>query len=220
MAKKKKRKTSPAMYLTGVLVLVLLTIFGIQAPDALQEFLGLDQTPTSSETAPPPTASGENPGPIELGKADFSKNELATAKKGWIDYHELDQLGRATGADALLTPDMINTGTSANSSIKPPGFVSGLDPYNHSRGHLIGRQLGGTGDDARNLTTLYQTPVNTPYMTKYENMVRQALEHGETVRYRVTPIYTGDELMCTKVDMEAKSLTGSLDFHIEILNEK
>ena len=54
---------------------------------------------------------------------------------------------------------MVNTGTSANKDIRPAGFISGK--ANHSRGHLIGRQMGGSGDDPRNLTTLYQNPVNT-----------------------------------------------------------
>ena len=77
---------------------------------------------------------------------------------------------------------MVNTGTSANKDIRPAGFISGK--ANHSR--VLPNpspQMGGSGDDPRNLTTLYQNPVNT-YMTKYENQIRAALDRGETVRYR------------------------------------
>ncbi|WP_375180231.1 DNA/RNA non-specific endonuclease, partial [Enterococcus rotai] len=88
--------------------------------------------------------------------------------------------------------------------------------------HLIGRQLGGSGDDLRNLTTLYQTPVNTPYMTKYENQIRQALDNGETIRYRVTPVYEGTALLCKQIDLEAKGLNKNttIDFRVTILNER
>ena len=52
---------------------------------------------------------------------------------------------------------MVNTGTSANKDIRPAGFISGKLIIRVA----IGRQMGGSGDDPRNLTTLYQNPVNT-----------------------------------------------------------
>lgn len=219
--KKQKPPFSPAIMLVAVLIILVLGVFGVQVPDNIQEMFGIH----TQETAKPntkKTTTSNNPGPKELGNATFSADELSDSKKGWIDYHPLDSLGRATGADALLKPTMVNTGTSANKDIRPPGFVSGLDPTNHSRGHLIGRQLGGSGDDARNLTTLYQTPVNTPFMTKYENQIRQALDKGETIRYRVTTVYEGTELLCKQLDLEAKGLNKNttVDFRVTILNEK
>ncbi len=39
-----------------------------------------------------------------------------------IKYGELDSLGRATGVEATITGDMINTGTKAKQSIIPAGF--------------------------------------------------------------------------------------------------
>ncbi|MCA5013524.1 MULTISPECIES: DNA/RNA non-specific endonuclease [unclassified Enterococcus] len=219
--KKQKPPFSPAVVLVAVLIILVLGVFGIQVPDSIQEIFGIH---TQQETKPsaPSSSTSTNPGPKELGPATFSASEMADSKKGWIDYHKLDSLGRATGADALLKPAMVNTGTAANKDVRPPGFISGLDPYNHSRGHLIGRQMGGSGDDARNLTTLYQTPVNTPFMTKYENQIRQALDKGETVRYRVTPIYEGTELLCKEIELEAKGLNKNttIDFRVSILNEK
>ncbi|MBP1048357.1 DNA/RNA non-specific endonuclease [Enterococcus sp. BWM-S5] len=228
MAGKKKKDTKtqhPMMIIAGILVVLVLGVLGIQVPSELQDFLGLDTTPV--EQSLPSSNSNqnnasENPGPEELGQASFSDSEMKNSSKGWITYHKLDSLGRATGADALLTPDMVNTGTSANQSIRPPGFISGKEPYDHSRGHLIGRQLGGTGDDSRNLTTLYQTPVNAPYMTKYENQIRKAMDNGETIRYRVTPIYEGSDLLCQSIEMEAKGLSknSDIDFYVRIINEK
>ena len=223
MARRKKQKMvfKPQIMLLGFLVILVLGILGVQVPKDIQELFGIN---TQEETKQNTTTSvaSTNPGPQELGAATFTAEELKNSSKGWIDYHSLDSLGRATGADALLKPAMVNTGTSANKDIRPPGFISGLDPTNHSRGHLIGRQLGGTGDDARNLTTLYQTPVNTPFMTKYENQIRQAMDNGETVRYRVTPVYEGTELLCKQIDLEAKGLNkdSKINFRVTILNEK
>jgi DNA-entry nuclease len=221
MAKKQKPPFSPAVMLAAALIILLLGVLGIQVPNDIQSFFGIP-TQEQSKPATKESTTSTNPGPKELGSATFSADEMKDSKKGWIHYDALDSLGRATGADALLKPAMVNTGTSANKDIRPPGFISGLDPYNHSRGHLIGRQLGGTGDDARNLTTLYQTPVNTPYMTKYENQIRQALDKGETVRYRVTPVYEGTELLCKQIDLEAKGLAkqSSINFRVTIFNEK
>ena len=200
--RKKKPPFNSTIMLIGALIILILGAVGVKVPDALQDLFNVQpQTTTPSST---PAPKGDNPGPIENGKATFSAEELKDSSNGWITYHSLDRLKRATGADALLKPAMVNTGTSANKDIRPAGFISGK--ANHSRGHLIGRQMGGSGDDPRNLTTLYQNPVNTPYMTKYENQIRAALDRGETVRYRVTPVYNGNDLLAEKIILEAKSL--------------
>ena len=216
--RKKKPPFNSTIMLIGALIILILGAVGVKVPDALQDLFNVQpQTTTPSST---PAPKGDNPGPIENGKATFSAEELKDNSNGWITYHSLDRLKRATGADALLNPAMVNTGTSANKDIRPAGFISGK--ANHSRGHLIGRQMGGSGDDPRNLTTLYQNPVNTPYMTKYENQIRAALDRGETVRYRVTPVYNGNDLLAEKIILEAKSLktNSPIDFSVTILNKQ
>lgn len=225
MAKKRKQQKHPAAILIGILIALGLTFAGIQVPDFLHDFLQSESgnTAPAKKTSQGKTSqSGENPGPIEHGDATFSKEELKDNKKGWIHYGDLDDYNRPTAANALIKPEMIGTGSSALQEIKPPGFISGLDPHNHSRGHLIGKQLGGSGEEAKNLVTLYQNPVNTPYMTKYENMVRKAADNGETIRYRVTPIYEGDIGMPTAVQMEGKGLSVStkINFNVTIENKK
>ncbi|MDA3973583.1 DNA/RNA non-specific endonuclease [Enterococcus thailandicus] len=173
--------------------------------------------PTKEDLAP----TGNNSGPKEVGLATFSADELKDNQNGWITYHSLDQLKRPTGAEALIKKKMINTGTSANREIRPPGFVSG-PKYDHSRGHLIAKQFGGSGDERKNLVTLYQFPVNDPYMNYYELAIRQALNKGETVRYRVTPNYTKNELIPESVTLEAQGLNANttINFKVEIPNKK
>ncbi len=53
----------------------------------------------------------------------------------------LDHLGRPTGVTATITEAMINTGTAARQSIRPPGFRG--QSAGHARGHLLARLLGG-----------------------------------------------------------------------------
>ena len=134
-----------------------------------------------------------------------------------IHYGELDSLGRATGVDATITVDMVGTGTPAKSSIKPAGFEG--QKAGHARGHLLGNQLGGAGDDPRNLTTLFQNPVKHPVMSSVEGSVRKAVEAGEVVQYSVKPIYEGNTLIPSGVTIKAE---GDKGFYIyqTILNRK
>ncbi|MEG0286883.1 MULTISPECIES: DNA/RNA non-specific endonuclease [Vagococcus] len=221
MVKKQAQKNSfnPKTALVVLVIVLALAISGKQFPEIMDIILGNEPQVETKEAAK--SQKGDNPGPIENGQSTFTKEELTDSKKGWITYGKLDALNRPTTANALITPDMIGTGTGASQDIRPPGFISGLDPHNHSRGHLIGKQLGGTGEDLKNLVTLYQNPVNTPFMTKYENMVRKAADEGDTIRYRVAPIYDGDIGMPIAVDMEAKSLhSNKIDFNVRIENKK
>lgn len=89
-----------------------------------------------------------------------------------IKYGELDSLGQPTGVQARLNASHINTshintGTHTNTNIRPPGFITGAGS-NRARGHLLGRQLGGSGDDIQNLITIQQRPANTPVLSGIE----------------------------------------------------
>jgi RHS repeat-associated protein len=132
-------------------------------------------------------------------------------KKGFIEYGERDSLGRPTGTNARITKDMIGTGTSANPSIRPPGFEGGAT--GQARGHLLGRQLGGSGDVPENLVTLQQNPTNSPFMSGYEGQIRAAVDRGETIDYSSTPIYHGDNLVPQGVTMTA---TGDKGFNLAV----
>ncbi|WP_071131616.1 DNA/RNA non-specific endonuclease [Enterococcus timonensis] len=215
MARKKKTSKNPTKILVGVIILLVLGFAGINAPESLYEFFGLTSLIEEVQT---PVSEKNNPGVEDLGKSSFTTEQLQD-QAAFIEYEELDSLKRPQGASALLKKNLINTGTSANRDIRPPGFISGEKPYFHSRGHLIGRQLGGSGDDPRNLATLYQNPVNTPYMTTYENQIRQAMEDNLTVFYQVKVEYDGNNLFPKAVVLSAKTLNNpTLDFSVRIYN--
>lgn len=108
---------------------------------------------------------------------------------------------------------MINTGKRAR--VDPPGL--GGQAAGHARGHLIGRQLGGSGTDPRNVVTLFQRPANSPVMRGFENRVRAAVEAGETVRYTVQPIYRGAEAVPRGVTLTARG-SGGFRLDATVLN--
>ncbi|WP_020410006.1 DNA/RNA non-specific endonuclease [Hahella ganghwensis] len=66
-------------------------------------------------------------------------------------------------------------GTSAsvaNGLVK--GHMGNAHPYHHERGHLIGKQLGGDGGDARNLVGL-SDGTNAPLMSDIEGECRDII---------------------------------------------
>lgn len=133
-----------------------------------------------------------------------------------IKYGELDDLGRPTGVHATLDKSHINTGTHANPNIQPPGFITGKGS-NRARGHLLGRQLGGSGDDVRNLVTLQQRPANTPFMSGVEGRIRKALEQGQLVEMSSVPIYKGPSRIPAGITMKAEGSGGFYEY-VTVLN--
>ena len=123
-------------------------------------------------------------------------NRAAIARLGGtVDYGHIDPAtGQRSGIRATITPAMVaaaahdQLGSAADPDIRPPGLDQ-LPARNRARAHLLGRQLGGTGELPANLVALYQTRANTPVMRDYETMVAEAVRAGQTVRYTVRPIY-------------------------------
>jgi len=114
---------------------------------------------------------------------------------GTVQYGQVDPTtGQRSRVRATITPAMVaaaaqnELGSAADPGIRPPGLDQ-LPPRNRARAHLLGRQLGGSGDLPANLVALYQTRANTPVMRDYESAVAEAVQAGETVRYTVRPTY-------------------------------
>jgi len=103
-----------------------------------------------------------------------------------IRYRELNAEGQALGVNSTLSRSRLGTGTRAYWRRTPPGW-RGHDGL--ARGHLLGRQLGGDGKDARNLVTMTHQGANTPLMRDFENAVARRVAAGEVVAYGAAPIY-------------------------------
>jgi hypothetical protein len=147
---------------------------------------GCVQPPVLPEAGPTTRARAETPG----------QNAAAVKRLGGaVDYGHVDRAtGQRSGVGATITPAMVRAaaahdlGSVANPEIRPPGFGQ-LPARNRSRGHLLGRQLGGSGEAEANLVAMYQRRANSPVMRDYESAVAEAVQRGETVRYRVRPVY-------------------------------
>jgi hypothetical protein len=114
---------------------------------------------------------------------------------GAVEYGHVNRAtGQRSGVSATITPAMVaaaahdQLGSAADPSIRPPGLDQ-LPVRNRARAHLLGRQLGGTGELPANLVALYQTRANTPVMRDYETAVAGAARAGEVIRYAVHPRY-------------------------------
>lgn len=117
---------------------------------------------------------------------------------------------------ARLNASHINTGTHTNTNIQPPGFITGAGCH-RARGHLLGRQLGCSDDDVRNLISIPQRPANTPVMIGIEGRIRKTLEQGEVVDLNITPIYHGPSRMLADITIKAEGSGGFFE-HVTVLN--
>lgn len=152
----------------------------------------------------------------------FKEEELT--KNPYEDYAPLDYLGRAGQANAVLHQSLMPKETRESiSSVRPSGWnnkkVNGSWVYN--RCHLIGFQLAGENANERNLIT--GTRKMNMEMLKYENEIADFLKRSENnyVRYRVTPIYEGENLVASSVQIDAVGYgDDSLDFSVNIKNEQ
>jgi hypothetical protein len=129
----------------------------------------------------------------------------------------LDGLHRPQGTNALLTRDLIGTGSPANRRIIPPGWSGDGTANNEARGHLLGAQLGGSGNIPQNLVTIQQSPANSPLMRDYEAQVRAVVESGQTVRYSATPVYRGNNPAPAAITLRARG-SGGYTLNVTILN--
>ena len=159
-----------------------------------------------------PAYSGKPYAIVNNNIPNFSASELT--QKGYEKYSPLDSLGRTQMAIASVGKDTMPAPSEERgsiSSIKPSGWiqakytnVSGGWLYN--RCHLIGWQLSAENANKSNLITGTKY-LNINGMLPFENMVADYIkETGDHVAYRITPIYEGNNLLASGVQMEAYSI--------------
>ncbi|MFE0024920.1 DNA/RNA non-specific endonuclease [Amycolatopsis sp. NPDC059021] len=127
------------------------------------------------------------PNAVPLGSGKDDDNPCG----GWVDYGPpVSATGnRATGIVAKLCAPL-PSGTRTDIDVAPEGHTkTDGRGHNYDKLHLLAKSLGGSGSDLRNLVTGYANAVNRSQMTRVERAVRKAVEGGEQIYYRVTPIY-------------------------------
>lgn len=141
----------------------------------------------------------------------FTREEMIT--ESFEIYSSLDWLGRCGSAYANVGKDLMPTEERGPiGMVKPSGWHTVKYPevikdlYLYNRCHLIGHQLTGENANEKNLITGTRY-MNVEGMLPFENMVAEYVrETSNHVLYRVTPKFTGNNLVAEGVLMEAYSV--------------
>lgn len=146
------------------------------------------------------------------GNVPFFEEEEFT-EEPFETYAALDALGRCGTAYANVCTDIMPTEErGAIGSVRPTGWhtkkYSGLvdGGYLYNRCHLIAYSLAGENANEKNLITGTRY-MNADGMLPFESEVADYVhETDHHVLYRVTPVFTGDNLVADGVLMEAYSV--------------
>ena len=140
----------------------------------------------------------------------FEESEYTT--ENFERYSNLDELGRCGVAYANISkqtmpPEGDKRGSISN--VKPTGWVQAKynNEYLYNRCHLIGYQL--SDEDANELNLITGTRYfNVSGMLPFENEIADYIDKNEDnhVLYRVTPIFKGNNLLASGVELEAYSV--------------
>lgn len=149
---------------------------------------------------------------IEINNNQPYFNEEEHTTKVFENYSQLDKLGRCGVAYANICKELMPKSGETRESIsnvKPTGWeqtkVNG--EYIYNRCHLIGYQLAAENANEKNLITGTRY-FNVEGMLPFENKVAEYINQNKKnhVLYRVTPIFKGNNLLTSGVEMEAYSV--------------
>jgi len=191
-----------------VIVIILLEQFSAY----IQEHLGYtnNQEIVSYELSEIPEYQESPYVIINNNKPNFEEKDYTT--KSFENYSRLDTKGRCGVAFANICKEtMPPKGDERGeiSSVKPTGWEQKRynGEYLYNRCHLIGYQL--SDEDANELNLITGTRYfNVSGMLPFENEVAEYIKKNEDnhVLYRVTPIFEGNNLLASGVQMEAYSV--------------
>lgn len=231
MGRRKSKKNLNKLILTlGVAVIfAVASYFGIELEDYIKDISNkykISYT-TSFDLSTIPEFTDEpyvvlNDNQPEFTEEDFNKESLE-------EYSKLDYLGRCGPAFSKVGIETMPTEERGEiGMVKPSGWqtikydnVEGKYLYN--RCHLIGYQLTAENANERNLITGTRY-MNVQGMLPFENMVAEYIRKTKNhVLYRVTPIYEGENLVASGVQIEAKSVEDNgakICFNVYVYNNQ
>lgn len=214
------------------IILILIALFGFNYQEEIKSFVySLDPSKEvfaeskSYNLDDIPDYFGEPYVVLNNNEPNFDEKDMIT--ESFEIYNALDKLGRCTEAYANVSIyTMPDEKRGSIGSIKPTGWhtvkydnIEGKYLYN--RCHLIGYQLTGENANEKNLITCTRY-MNTKGMLEFENKVAEYVKKTENhVLYRVTPIYEGNNLLASGVQMEAYSVEdkgAGIKFNIFVYN--
>lgn len=159
---------------------------------------------------------------VNNGKTDFTEEELSVT----VPYKRFtpqdmtivdkenyrEGTGRVGDAEAVIRREVLPVETRKGLKTLPTGWRQLKLTDNktlYDRGHVLAYSLVDEDDNPINLTT--QTSQCNKGMgrfsfTHYEDKVRDAVNKGNVVRYRVVPLYEGDEFVPRAYHLQAKTV--------------
>lgn len=166
--------------------------------------------------------SGQDIITVNNNNPSFSSSDLNTSRGAWQRYSNLDSLNRVTAANALLNQSLMPHSRRQPLNVDPTGWHNKRigSGWLYNRCHLIGFQLTGQNNNWKNLMTGTRQ-LNDPDMLRYEDEVADYLNESRRhyVRYRVTPIFRGSELLARGIEIEAQSAkSNAVHFNVYIFN--
>lgn len=190
-----------------------------------ESLTGRNQSGASYDLSAIPTYEDEPYVVLQDNIPGFDESDWTT--QAFETYSPLDELGRCGVAYANICKELMPTEERGEiGQVKPSGWhtvtydvVDGRYLYN--RCHLIGYQLAGENANEENLITGTRY-LNVTGMLPFENQVADYVEDtGNHVLYRVTPIFQGDNLVASGVQMEGYSVEDGgegVSFNVYVYN--
>lgn len=206
----------------GICIILIILLFTVSFYFLYKIFM---IKPTSYNIDNIPDYNGKSHIDINDGKPFFNEQDYLVDI--FEEYSDLDIYGRAIKAYAKIGKELMPTEKRKSiTGVKPTGWhtvkydnINGKYLYN--RCHLIGFQLTGENANEKNLITCTRD-MNSVTMLYYENLVAKYIKDtDDEVLYRVTPIYTGNDLVAKGVLMEASSVSdrcGKICFNVFVYN--
>lgn len=168
-----------------------------------------------------PQYTGEPYVTVNNNEPYFLEEELTNVT--YVSFSSLDKLERQGVADAVLGPETLQFHERGSiSQFHPSGWWEAKETdVNINRCHLIGNQLAGDQSDCLENLVTGSRYMNVDGMLPFENQVDDYIEDtANHVRYRVTPVFEGNDVTCKGVLMEAESVEdpGSFKFCVWCYN--
>lgn len=208
-----------------LIMAILLGVFYCYKDDIYKYTYSLINNPVSYDIDNIPDYDGNSYVIVNDNNPYFKEEDYTTTS--YEEYSKLDYLGRCGPAIANISTDLMPTEKRGSiGMIKPTGWhtikydhVDGKYLYN--RCHLIGYQLTGENANTQNLITCTRS-MNTKGMLQFENKVADYIKKTNNhVLYRVTPVFEGDNLLATGVEIEAYSIEDNgqgIKFNVFVYN--
>lgn len=208
MKRKKRNKTKLKQIFTILIVIIFTCLIYINDNYNKKENINTNRNLVSIDEIP--EYSGEAYIEINNNIPNFKESDYTT--EAFENYSELDDYGRCGGAYANICKEIMpKKGEKRGdiSNVKPTGWKQKKynGEYLYNRCHLIGYQLSDENDNELNLITGTRY-FNVTGMLPFEDKVAEYIKENENnhVLYRVTPVFEGENLLASGVEIEAYSV--------------